>query len=381
MMNEPQRQRGTTQRKNAFLLCVLALCSLCLCSSLLFFYRLGDRDLWASHEARAAQNAQRILDDGDWLLPRLYDDQVELQKPPLYYWLAAAAGALRGKNVDALAVRLPAAVAGLATAVVVFVFFARRGRPLAGLFAALCLETAQHFTWISRTGRIDVPLTLAVTCSILCLWQARQPGSIGRSRFFWSLAGYLAMAAGLLLKGPVGAVLPLAVVTVAAAYCRQPILPRSLIWGLPLAVAVAGPWFIVAHLRTHGEFTRQFFWYHNFQRTTGGASTLAVHPWWFYGPRLAFDFLPWSPLLAVAGWVSFRCRQVETDPIAALGLTWLLTILLLLSAARFKRADYLLPAYPARRSGSAASASGCTNPAIHRAAHAGSSSASSERVR
>src|SRR5262249_31931763 len=37
----------------------------------LFYYRLDARDLWASHEARAAQNAQRILDDGAWGLPRL----------------------------------------------------------------------------------------------------------------------------------------------------------------------------------------------------------------------------------------------------------------------------------------------------------------------
>src|SRR5690349_13008414 len=49
----------------------------------LFFHRLGDRDLWSSHEARAAMNAQTILDDGDWLLPHLYDGQPELQKPPL----------------------------------------------------------------------------------------------------------------------------------------------------------------------------------------------------------------------------------------------------------------------------------------------------------
>src|SRR5438105_4764927 len=87
--------------------------SLCLCGCFLFLYQLGDRDLWSSHEARAGQNAQRILDTGEWLLPRLFDDQVELQKPPLYYWLVAAAGWLRGGTVDAVAVRLPAAMAAL----------------------------------------------------------------------------------------------------------------------------------------------------------------------------------------------------------------------------------------------------------------------------
>src|SRR5216684_3865939 len=51
----------------------------------LFFYRLADRDLWSSHEGRAAQDAQTILNDHRWGLPRLFDGKAELQKPPFYY--------------------------------------------------------------------------------------------------------------------------------------------------------------------------------------------------------------------------------------------------------------------------------------------------------
>jgi hypothetical protein len=115
---------------------------------------------------------------------------------------------------------------------------------------------------------------------------------------------------------------------------------------LPLVVGLTGPWFAIAHARTNGEFTRVFFWYHHVQRATGRAAALASHPWWFYGPRLALDFLPWSPLLALAAWRTFRDRIVSDDRTARLGVTWLLTILVLLSASRFKRADYLLPAFP-----------------------------------
>src|SRR5258708_524944 len=70
----------------------------------LFFYRLADRDLWSSHEGRAAQDAQTILNDHRWGLPRLFDGKVELQKPPLYYWLVAGIAALRGGQVDAWSV-------------------------------------------------------------------------------------------------------------------------------------------------------------------------------------------------------------------------------------------------------------------------------------
>src|SRR5213080_2235739 len=62
----------------------------------LFFHRLAERDLWSSHEGRAAQDAQSILSDHHWGLPRLFDGKVELQKPPLYYWLVAGIASLRG---------------------------------------------------------------------------------------------------------------------------------------------------------------------------------------------------------------------------------------------------------------------------------------------
>jgi hypothetical protein len=51
-------------------------------------------------------------------------------------------------------------------------------------------------------------------------------------------------------------------------------------------------------------------------------------------------------LVPVAGWLMLRRGYVRGDRVARLGLVWLTTIVVLLSASRFKRADYLLPAYP-----------------------------------
>src|SRR4051812_15670735 len=69
----------------------------------LFFWRLGARDLWSSHEGRAAMNARSVLSGASWL-PHLDDGRAEVQKPPLYYWLVAGVAWLRGGEVDALAV-------------------------------------------------------------------------------------------------------------------------------------------------------------------------------------------------------------------------------------------------------------------------------------
>jgi 4-amino-4-deoxy-L-arabinose transferase-like glycosyltransferase len=325
---------------------------LTLLSLFLFFHRLADRDLWSSHEARAAQNAQRMLDDGDWLLPRLFDGHLDMQKPPLYYWLVAAIGRLQGGQVDALAVRLPAALSAVIVVFAVWWTLHRRGRPLAGMIAALLLATSQHFTWLARTGRIDMALTLTVSAAILILafWR--------RGHF----VAYLAIAAGLLLKGPIGLVLPLAVFVLqstiewwlnrepaAQARVGLPPLARaagSLAWGVSLALLLAAPWFFIANQRTHGEFVRVFFLHHNIDRALGTSENLAVHPWWFYGSRWVVDALPWGPFLLFAGFWFFRFRHWRVDREARFGLTWMLVVTLVLSCAQFKRADYLLPAYP-----------------------------------
>jgi 4-amino-4-deoxy-L-arabinose transferase-like glycosyltransferase len=301
---------------------------------LLFFYGLGDRDLNSSHEARAAQDAQVLLEDGDWLLPRLFDRHLELQKPPLFYWLVAALALLRGGAVDVWAVRLPAACAGLGCVLWLAYLGRRRGRPLAGLLAGFILASSLHFTWLARVGRIDMPLTFAITLALGCFELART------ERRAWCWAGYTALALGVLLKGPIAAVL----VALVAGVNSRPWRCASLWWGIPWVLLLTVPWFVWANTRTGGQLWEVFFWHHNFERGLGGSDTLAVHPWWFYGPRGFVDLLPWSVLLPAAGW--WYARRLSGDREARAGLLWFVSIFVFLSCMRFKRADYLLPAYP-----------------------------------
>jgi hypothetical protein len=106
---------------------------------------------------------------------------------------------------------------------------------------------------------------------------------------------------------------------------------------------VALPWYLWADAQTNGELFRVFVWHHNFDRGFGGEGGLTAHPWWFYAVRLAVDLLPWGLLLPVAAW---SLRGARRDPVARFGSAWLLAMVVFLSCMRFKRADYLLPAYP-----------------------------------
>ncbi|MBI2807152.1 MAG: glycosyltransferase family 39 protein [Planctomycetes bacterium] len=308
----------------------------------LFFPFLGQRDLTRSHEARAAQNAQMILDEGHWLVPRLFDRHIELQKPPLFYWVVAAFGWLGGGRVDVWAVRLPSALAALACVMFLYFLGVRSQRPRVGLLAGLILASSVHFTWLAQVGRIDMPLTLTITVALGASYLGRLEG-----RWFWHALGYTAVGLGMLLKGPIALVLPALVAgTVWIFERRFAWRSTTLWWGVPLSLMIAAPWYVWANWQTDNQLWEVFFWYHNVERGLGGAEALAAHPWWFYGPRLAVDLLPWSLAIPVALWW-FACNpEARQDDGAHFGLIWPLAIVLFLSLMRFKRADYLLPAYP-----------------------------------
>jgi 4-amino-4-deoxy-L-arabinose transferase-like glycosyltransferase len=349
------------------------LAGICCVALLLYFltlHRLGARELWSSHEARAAQDAQTILEGADWRLPRLYDGRLELQKPPLYYWLTAIFGKLQG-SVDEVVVRLPSVLGFLLSGLAVFtLLYHGRARLLpsrlqqedgsagaspshegvrAAWLSMLILWTMIHFTWMSRVGRIDMPLTAACSWCIVSFVLATQ--STSWTRLLWLLLGYIALAAGLMLKGPIAVVLTGLVIVPYVAWLffqKQPtkIVMLSLTWGIPLVAMLVLPWAWWVNTETNGRFVQEFIIKHNVQRGLGGDEQLDghEHPWWFYLARFWVDTAPWGWLLPVV--IVQMWRRRLSSPWLALGLWWFTGTFLLLSMMQYKRADYLLPAYP-----------------------------------
>src|SRR5262249_24132859 len=143
---------------------------------------------------------------------RLFDGRWELQKPPLYYWMVAALARLRGSGVDAWDVRLPAALSAAGCVALLVWLGWMRGRLEMGLAAGAVLATAPRFTGLAGIGLVDMPLTLAVSACLTAFYMARQRE--GRDRWLLLVIAYAALAAPVLLKGPIGLVLPGAVVAV-----------------------------------------------------------------------------------------------------------------------------------------------------------------------
>ena len=129
-----------------------------------------------------------------------------------------------------------------------------------------------------------------------------------------ALSAAFAAAIAVLLKGPVALALigPAAMAWLALERPRVPIASWFLI---PLVVAaVSLPWFVWANSATDGEFFRVFFWHHTIARFSGSSPLLASYPWWYYLPRFAVDFLPWTPALDRARRLGVRHAAMANGP-------------------------------------------------------------------
>jgi len=164
----------------------------------------------------------------------------------------------------------------------------------------------------------------------------------------WMLGCWAAMAAAVLTKGLIGALIPAVSMVLYSLLQRDFQLYDRLVlrWGLPLFVALAAPWFVLA-TRANAAFFEFFFVREHFERYLTTVEH-RVQPWWFFIPVLAIGLLPWiGP--AVASLAADGRQHVALgrfDPVRLLWV-WCVFILVFFSLSESKLVPYILPAVPA----------------------------------
>jgi 4-amino-4-deoxy-L-arabinose transferase-like glycosyltransferase len=187
-----------------------------------FLPRLGATRLWDDDETFFAQVAREMYDRGDAVVP-WFNDTLFSHKPPFMYWLMMGAYSLFG--VTEFAARLPSALFGIANVFLVW----RLGRllysPGVGFWAGIILATSLNFVVISRSATCDAELIFFCTLALYFFVRgtySRRATSDGRGTELvrdnaqasleptwktWVLV-YAAMGAAVMVKGPIGVVLP-----------------------------------------------------------------------------------------------------------------------------------------------------------------------------
>lgn len=325
----------STQR----LLPFAALLGLC---ALLFFWKLGDVPLIGLDEALYAECSREMAASGNYLVPT-YNGEYFFDKPPLVYWLQAVSMHVLGPT--ALAARLQSAVSALLlTAFVVMLGSRVYGRG-GGLLAGFILASSILATGLARLCLLDQLFVLTLTVSL---------GSfILTHRGIWRRRGYLlfwaSAALSVMVKGPAGLVLIIAVLGAYVLITRQWRAPLSAMpgWGLLIMVAIILPWYVMVERESGGTFLKEFILHQNVQRAMG-KDFHHNQPLWFYIPIFIAGFFPWSIYIpsALRGLVRFRPKN-DREHLSLFAAVWLLVVVTVFSVLRSKLPSYIYPAFPA----------------------------------
>jgi 4-amino-4-deoxy-L-arabinose transferase-like glycosyltransferase len=317
---------------------------------LLLFVLAATRPLALPDEGRYAEIGRWMWMSGDWLTPRL-DGIPFFHKPPLLYWLEAAAMAVLG--VTPWAARVVVAL----HACVMLGLMAACVRHFAGL------EVARRAAWMFGSSLAfliggqyvnhDMMVATWMGVAIWCFARALMHDAGVHAG--WARWGFVACALGVLSKGLIGLLLPGLVLVVWIACTRQwrKILALPWVSGVLLFAVIALPWFVLA-AREHPDMLAYMFGKHQFGRYTATTFNNG-RPWWFYGLAITVLMFPWVLVVAADGAQRLRAcvtRTPSTDALApdprwvALCWIWVVAILGFFSIPNSKLIGYALPVMP-----------------------------------
>ena len=312
-------------------------------------------------DAVQAQIARNMLDSGDWVTARL-NGVAYLEKAPLTYWMMAASFAVFG--VHDWAARLPFALGVVLLCWVTSQFGKWAFGADGGFYSGLCLSTAVGLWLFTRILIPDAVLTLTITIGLWAFLRALDADE-PRPRA-WALAFWASMGVGLLLKGLIALLFPVAGAGLYLFFTNQLFLARTwrramFVPGLALMLLIAAPWHVLATLRNppHLDFTmhseagsyRGFFWFYflnehvlRFLNLRHPRDYNTVPRVWFWLFHLLW-FFPWSAYFPAIARLDFRSAD-RASRVRLLALCWAGFLMVFFSFSTTQE-YYSLPCYPA----------------------------------
>ena len=299
-----------------------------------------DRD-----EARFIQATKQMIESGDYINIRM-QDELRTKKPVGIHWVqAASVQTLAGGDVNQVwAYRVPSAVGAWIAVLVTAAMGARLVGVRAGLAAGTLLAASAGVVAEAHMAKTDgLLLACAATCAACLARLYRHHGEAAGFRLcltFWT-----ALGVGMLLKGPVillpvlGALISLSIVDRQVTWLRA-LHPEA---GLPIVVAIVGPWLLMQNLLGEGSFVLQALQEDFFPKLVSGQESHGAPP----GTHLLASLLtlwPMSALVPLAGWLIWTKRK---DPTWRFCAAWIIPAFIVFELVPTKLPHYTLPLFPA----------------------------------
>lgn len=318
------------------------LCILLVCFPI--FYNLDALVIRTWDEARLAQNAIQMYDNGNiWVTYCYHVPDMWNTKPPLMIWLQVIF--MHFVGINEWAIRLPSALAALATITFIFrlVKIQTRTTSWAVLSIAILITTKGYIDLhITRTGDYDALLTLWTTIGGLSLWKYSESGklsSLYTSSIAFALAVFTKGIAGLLFIPAICIYLCL------ANQLYSLLASKHFYFAAALFLLIAAmPYLIREHfnpgyIRTvvNNELGGRFL---EVKENNSG-------PWYYYMAALTGrDFIFWFPFIPFGIWMAIKERHKASSRLVIFSGLMATCFLMIISLSRTKLSWYDAPVYP-----------------------------------
>ena len=324
----------------------------------LIFWQLGGGSLSDYDEADYAQSAREMLWWSDYNTPR-WNGMEFFDKPPVCYWLTAAAYRILG--VNEFSARLVSACCGVLAVLMAYLL----GRELfesriIGIGACVTLLTVSrnlfshgyNFLSLARVGMLDMPLILTMMVAVWLVWRGTRVTS--RETDWYLIALGIPLGLGLMVKSIAGLIaygivgLYMLVGVPKRAWWR-----RATLKGLLVSLLIAAPW----HLGQLLVWGRHFWESYMVSLTLGYVTGEQGHTrdYLFYLRSIQRGFPVLYPLVAVAAFYSLcraakcllhRTERTKQDRAVILLLCWVVVPFALYNVSRSRIGWYMIPIYP-----------------------------------
>ncbi len=320
---------------------------LCLLAWLPGFFSLPpmDRD-----ESRFAQASKQMVETGN-LVDIRFGKVPRYKKPIGIYWLQAAATKLFGTPPydEIWTYRLPSLLGALFAVFLAYWSVRALAPPETALIAAALLALTLALGAQARLATTDAVLLATVVAAqgvLLRLYLAGRASLFQPPPGLWlAMAGWVALAAGVLIKGPV--ILGIAGLTVAVLLLWD----REWRWlaavrplpGLLVLLVLVLPWLVAIGLQSHGQFYEQALGHDFAAKLAGGQESHGAPPGYYL---LLSTLTLWPATLFVLPGLGLAWAR-RGEPAVRFLLAWTLGCWLMFELVPTKLPHYILPVYPA----------------------------------
>ncbi len=301
-----------------------------------FYATLGTVPLFDLDEGAFSEATREMLVGGDYITTYLNGD-VRFDKPILIYWLQAASVSLFGPHEWAF--RLPSAVAATLWAAVIYRFGAAVFDSRKAFWATLFMVSSLQVSIIAKAAIADALLNLFIAVTMLSLYLHLEKS---HRRYLYIAAA--SMALGVLTKGPVAVLIPVAVLTIHLGWAGEwrrlgRILfdPKAML----LFLAIAAPWYILEYKAQGMKFVEGFLLKHNvarFKTSFEGHSGSLL----YYIPVILVGMLPFTTVFLK---MTAHLKAFFRDPATRYLATWGLFVFLFFSLSGTKLPHYVIYGY------------------------------------